>query len=133
MDPKLTPQQVRMILNYHPKQIHQNSDYNNTPLPAKVFIGMNGVPVLDQGKYGTCVTFAITAAIDAILGKGDYISQLCNLKLGEYFSSKAIMLGSGWWGASGETVLSQLNAFGFINKTILNHLEEITNYNSRLW
>lgn len=42
-----------------------------------VELGMNSVPVLDQGSYGTCVTFATTAAMDAVLGLGDYISQQC--------------------------------------------------------
>src|SRR5262245_37425480 len=47
-------------------------------LPSKIDLGMNRVPVLDQGRHGSCVTFAVTAALDAELGKGDYISQLCN-------------------------------------------------------
>ncbi len=38
--------------------------------PEKVELGMNGVPVLNQGMHGTCVTFAVTAAVDAALGKG---------------------------------------------------------------
>ena len=46
-----------------------------------VDLGMNGVPVLDQGAYGTCVTFSSTAALDALIGKGDYISQQCSLEL----------------------------------------------------
>jgi hypothetical protein len=114
MDPKLTSQQKSIILKYYPTQ---GNMINRIDIPTKIYIGMNGVPVLDQGKYGTCVTFAITAIIDALLGKGDYISQLCNLKLGEYFSSKAVRKGSGgWWGSSEEKILNQINSFGFINK-----------------
>ena len=48
-----------------------------------VDLGMNNVPVLDQGAYGTCVTFSSTAALDALLGKGDYIDQQCSLELDE--------------------------------------------------
>jgi len=46
---------------------------------------MNNVPVLDQGSYGTCVTYSTTAALDALtsLDKGsqgsDTISQNCFL------------------------------------------------------
>lgn len=117
IDPKLTPQQKRMILNYQLTHVSKTNYPNNISLPNKVYVGMNGVPVLDQGKYGTCVTFANTAAIDALIGKGDYISQLCNLKLGEYLSSKGVFLLSGWWGAPEGIVLNQLLSFGFINKT----------------
>jgi hypothetical protein len=46
-----------------------------------VDLGMNGVPVLDQGAHGTCVTFATTAALDAILSGRDTISQQCSLEL----------------------------------------------------
>ena len=51
-------------------------------------IGMNNVPVLDQGRHGSCATFAATGALDAALtkpsGELGYISQLCNLDLGNY-------------------------------------------------
>ena len=78
---------------------------------------MNGTPVLDQGKHGSCVTFANTAAIDAILGKGDYISQLCGLELSSYLSDKSTHSQSGWNGAAlGSDILGQLSSFGFINK-----------------
>ena len=61
----------------------------NTPTPSEIQLGMNGVPVLDQGRFGTCVTFADTAAVDAALGKGDYISQLCLLQFGNYVTQHA--------------------------------------------
>jgi hypothetical protein len=44
-------------------------------------LGMDKVPPLNQGDQGTCVTFSSTAAIDAIIGKGDFISQQCSLSL----------------------------------------------------
>jgi hypothetical protein len=46
-----------------------------------VDLGMNNVPVLDQGAYGTCVTFSSTAALDALEGSSDYIDQQCSLEL----------------------------------------------------
>ncbi len=61
-------------------------------LPVSVALGMNGVPVLDQGPYGTCATFATTAALDAIgafpvdakSGQKDYISQTCFLQVSRF-------------------------------------------------
>lgn len=57
--------------------------------PSAVFLSPS-VPILDQGQYGTCVTFATTAAIDAVLGLADAISQQCSLELDE-------VLGSNLW------------------------------------
>src|SRR3989338_2283243 len=59
-----------------------NSASFSSELPSKVKVGMQLTHVLDQGYHGSCVTFAVTAALDAALGAGDYISQLCNLELG---------------------------------------------------
>ncbi len=61
-------------------------DYSNgiTPFnmsPGAVDLGMNNTPVFDQGEYGTCSTFAVTAVFDAFVGKGDYIDQQCSLEL----------------------------------------------------
>ncbi|WP_133131199.1 C1 family peptidase [Legionella yabuuchiae] len=81
----------------------------------RVQLGMNNVPVLDQGSHGTCATFANTAAIDAILGQGDYISQLCHLQLGRHLQNVAYSP-SGWQGSFGPVVLSQLDKFGIISK-----------------
>lgn len=78
-------------------------------------LGMNGVPVLNQGNFGTCVTFADTAAVDAALGKGDYISQLCLLQLGNYASEHAYSA-SGWDGSFNRHILSRLEDHGFISK-----------------
>ncbi|WED43001.1 C1 family peptidase [Legionella cardiaca] len=78
-------------------------------------LGMNEVPVLNQGQHGTCVTFASTAAIDAALGKGDYISQLCQLELGSYLEKNGYGP-SGWDGSLGRMVLSQMDAFGIVTK-----------------
>lgn len=84
-------------------------------LPASVNLGMNGTPVLDQGRHGSCVTFATTAALDAVLGKGDYISQLCNLELGTHLEKYGYTF-SGWDGSYGPVVLDQLMHFGMVSK-----------------
>lgn len=55
-----------------------------------VDLGMGNVPVFDQGSYGTCVTFATTAILDAILNEGDLISQQCILSLSKE-------LGKNYW------------------------------------
>jgi hypothetical protein len=86
---------------------------NANGLPAKQ-LGMNRVPVLDQGMHGTCVTFAVTGALDAILGKGDYISQVCNLQLGSYLEKHSYSL-SGWDGSQPITVINQIEQYGVVN------------------
>ena len=88
-------------------------------LPTQVQLGMNQLPVLDQGSYGTCVTFANTAAIDAVLNRGDYISQLCQLELGQYLENNTNgSFLSGWSGSMGPMVLTQMDHFGFVTKHI---------------
>lgn len=83
--------------------------------PTKIQLGMNGVPVLNQGNHGSCAAFAITAAIDAILDKGDYISQLCQLQVGNYLAANGYYP-SGWNGSIGRFVLSQLESNGIVSK-----------------
>jgi hypothetical protein len=82
---------------------------------SKIQLGMGNVPVLDQGSYGACVTFANTAAVDAVLNKGDYISQLCQLQLGRYLEKNAYTP-SGWDGSYGAIVLNQMSVFGLVSK-----------------
>lgn len=81
----------------------------------RVNLGMGNVPVLDQGPYGSCVTFAATAAIDAAMNKGDYVSQLCQLQLGRYMERAGYGM-SGWDGSLGRFVLSQMEIFGVVSK-----------------
>ena len=83
--------------------------------PASVQVGMSNVPVLDQGIHGTCVTFAVTGAIDAVFAKGDYISQVCNLQLGNYLETLG-QGSSGWDGSNAEEVLGQIQQYGIVNK-----------------
>jgi len=79
--------------------------------PGAVDLGMNSVPVFDQGAYGTCVTFAATAAVDAILGKKDLISQQCILELNR-------MLGHNLWNGAyyASEVLNPLKKYGIIKQ-----------------
>lgn len=79
-----------------------------------VQLGMNNVPVLDQGQHGSCVTFSVTAAYDAALNKGDYISQLCLLQLGTYLERNNQEY-SGWNGLWGDVALERIDTYGTIN------------------
>lgn len=83
---------------------------------SKIYLGMNGTPVLDQGVHASCVTFVITASVDALIGKGDYISQLCSLELGDYLKRHGKTEHSGWNGSYGTLVLNQLQNYGLVSK-----------------
>lgn len=96
-------------------KLHFNSSAKD--LPTRVDLGMNDVPVLDQGYHGTCVTFALTGALDAAIGHTDYISQLCNLSLGKYLSDQGEIPYSGWDGAWNIDVLGQVQKYGIISMT----------------
>ena len=78
-------------------------------------LGMNKLPALDQGPHSTCATFAVTAALDAALEKGDYISQLCNLQLGQELEQFGYNP-SGWDGSLNGLILNQIAAFGLVTK-----------------
>lgn len=81
-----------------------------------VDLGMGGVPVLNQGVHGTCVTFAVTAALDAAVYHQDKISQLCSLELGSFLENKDYNYISGWSGSFAPLVLEQFNTYGAITK-----------------
>jgi hypothetical protein len=83
-------------------------------LPSQVQLGMNNVPVLDQGPHGTCATFATTAALDALLAKGDYISQLCTLSLNEYLTTHG-HTETLWDGAFPKQIFNIVSMFGIVN------------------
>jgi len=99
------------------KDSHKLLATPNQWMPTQIELGMNGVPVLNQGAHGSCVIFAVTAAIDAILGKGDYVSQICQLSLGRYIENYG-HIPSGWNGAFSRNILSELDLFGFISKEV---------------
>ncbi|WP_028372397.1 C1 family peptidase [Legionella lansingensis] len=93
----------------------RTEDRGETKSGSQASLGMNNVPVLNQGMHGTCVTFANTAAVDAALNKGDYISQLCQLELGNYLEKNSYGH-SGWDGSWGRVVLNQMDLFGIVSK-----------------
>lgn len=82
-------------------------------LPLKKELGMANVPVLDQGRHGSCVTFAITAALDALEHLGNHYSQLCFLQLGSYLYQQGLG-SSGWDGLSGYTALRRIQTYGLM-------------------
>jgi hypothetical protein len=110
----LTADERNTLENDQPADI---SELNTSALllPASKNLDMNGVPVLDQGMHGSCVTFANTAAVDALIGKGDYVSQACSLTLGNYLQTNGYVP-SGWDGSWGHLVLAQMDAYGIVNK-----------------
>ncbi|ARG97465.1 C1 family peptidase [Legionella micdadei] len=99
----------------HRNQFSLDSSSQESTLPNAIQLGMNKVPVLDQGRHGTCVTFAVTGALDALIGKGDYVSQLCHLQLGNYLENHGYS-SSGWDGSNASSVISQISQYGIINK-----------------
>jgi hypothetical protein len=90
--------------------VNSESDYSNG-IHDFAGLGMGNVPVLDQGQYGTCATFSSTASIDALLQKGDFISQQCSLELD-------LGLGQNFWnGASYPSqIINPLKDYGVISK-----------------
>ncbi len=92
-----------------------NITASDAGLASHIDLGMNDVPVLDQGAHGTCVTFSVTGSLDAVLGHADYISQLCNLSLGSYLHQQDPHYTSGWDGAWNDTVLGQIRQYGIIS------------------
>src|SRR5262245_38948069 len=55
--------QAKAYMAIHAKNLNAEKVTANL-LPANIELGMENVPVLDQGNHGTCVTFAVTATID---------------------------------------------------------------------
>lgn len=86
----------------------------NSNSPTSSYIGMGNVPVLNQGEHGACVTFAVTAALDAAYNNSDYISQVCNLELGTYLQNQNANYPSGWDGSVPDLVLNQIKTYGII-------------------
>lgn len=85
--------------------------------PSQLELGMENVPVLNQGMHGSCVTFANSGAVNALLKKGDYVSELCSLTLGNYLEAndESKEYPSGWEGSWGPIVLKQLFDYGVVS------------------
>ncbi|MCH9756480.1 MAG: C1 family peptidase [Gammaproteobacteria bacterium] len=99
----------------HPTPLLLTPPYTTAQSSAQ--LGMNKVPVMDQGNHGTCATFAVTAAVDAAMNAGDYISQLCQLQLGKHLERSGYSP-SGWDGSLNPIVLNQMDTFGIVSKTV---------------
>jgi len=84
-------------------------------LPPSLNIGMNNIPVLDQGQHGSCVTFAVSGALDAIIQRGDYVSELCSLELGSTLQAANKNYMSGWNGSDAPIVFAQFSKYGLVN------------------
>ncbi|MCX7090113.1 MAG: C1 family peptidase [Legionellales bacterium] len=108
------PMRELLYEQVHRRLAQQEVSPSGNSLPKKVQLGMANVPVLDQGRHGTCTTFATTAAIDAVLGRGDYVSQLCLLQLGNYLEAQGEGK-SGWKGASYSEALSRIEKYGIVS------------------
>lgn len=109
----LTTKEKQKFQHIEPRKI---KPLHTSTLPTRISLGMNNVPVLNQGKHGSCVTFANTAALDALLNRGDYISQLCLLEFSEYLQKRSYFP-SGWDGNYGPFVLDRLIDFGIVSKS----------------
>lgn len=109
----LSEKQKAGLLKFNKAEVADTE--TDSSLPSSVALGMGKVPVLDQGMHGSCVTFAVTAAVNAALKKDDYISQLCQLELGSYLKFKGYYE-SGWNGAFAPVVYDQMLRFGIVNK-----------------
>lgn len=109
---------VALQLSHNLSEILSHPAQNNLQddnLPASHYVGMNGEPVLDQGQWGTCATFASTGAINALypLLNEASVSQLCNLQLGRTLENPDP--DGGWNGSLGYLVLGQIAQYGYIN------------------
>ncbi len=106
----------RDITDYIKKTLDESSKESSSTVGSseQLSLGMGGVPVLNQGGWGSCVTFAVTAGLDAYyaLNGSNQISQLCDLALG--VSLKTSGSEGGWDGASAEDILSQIAQYGFL-------------------
>lgn len=91
-------------------------------LSKVVDLGMNNVPVLDQGNYGTCATFSATAILDALFNVGDYISQQCLLEIGVYKYHFWQTFYPGWDGGFPDSILNRVKYYGVVNKQKCPHL-----------
>lgn len=91
-------------------------------IKMQVDLGMDNMPVLDQGPYGTCITFSTTAALNALKHIGDTISQQCLLELGNFEEEMSFgEIASGWDGAYYEEVISRIQNYGIVTKSKCPH------------
>ncbi|MDF1684786.1 MAG: hypothetical protein P1U36_09045 [Legionellaceae bacterium] len=116
---KLSEATQHLIYQRAQELLQQKKSVSFSPMrnpSKKKQLGMDNVPVLNQGAHGTCATFAVTAAADALINQGDRISQLCLLQLGNYLETQNLGR-SGWDGLSIYTALNRLINDGFITSS----------------
>lgn len=109
-DAKAAEEKLNSVLQ---NQHYQKCDIGK--LPARVQLGMNGVPVLNSGwEWGACTTFSVTAGLDALFQlKGDQlISQTCFIQL-----ARGLPTSKKWW-SGGHLVdaLTILTRYGYWNQ-----------------
>lgn len=93
---------------------HKKNKDNFNKLPSSRQLMMNHVPVADQGVHGSCATFAVIGALNAIQGQSNY-SELCLLNLGKYLANTGYSY-SGWDGQDPAAILFRTQEFGLITK-----------------
>lgn len=110
-DEKIEAKKAKSIKYTQLKELDYSKGIHSFSHEGAVDLGMANVPVLDQGAYGTCVTFATTAALDALLERGDFISQQCTLELMKGIGNDV------WNGAYYPTeILDPLMRYGVVSK-----------------
>ena len=92
----------------------------STSSTAKVDLGMANVKVFDQGQFGTCATFSTSAALDAKMKAGDFISQQCTLELGNALAAKGEGK-SGWDGLDIQVALTRFQQYGVFKNKLCAH------------
>ncbi|MDR3501512.1 MAG: hypothetical protein P4L79_02920 [Legionella sp.] len=107
-----TTKETHKIVQARLKSLQHSSMLSaNDNLAAAKQLGMNNVPVLNQGNTYFDAAYASTAAIDALLGRGDFISQLCLIQLGNYMDPA-----NKGFGFTLHHSLSRLENYGYIMK-----------------
>ncbi|MDQ2993721.1 MAG: C1 family peptidase [Pseudomonadota bacterium] len=114
---KLSPAflELQRTRSVQPNSMMTRATGTRNALPTRINLTMNKVPILNQGEYGTCVIFAFTAAIDAALGKGDYVSQVCLLQLSSHLADYSYW-GNAWDGSLSHWTIAQIRQYGIISK-----------------
>lgn len=126
---EISPKSQQRIINKAENIVDEHLSFGTQGNPSyvsdtnfNVDLKMANVPVLDQGSLGTCVTFSITAALDALKQAGDFVSQQCLLELSStYYIPNNIEYDlcnnlSGWDGYFAECQLARVQRHGVVAK-----------------
>jgi C1A family cysteine protease len=99
------------------ERINSLNELNNNFVSSLVQVfdlGMENVPVLDQGPEPTCITFAVSALVNAYKKAGDFISQQCLLQFSESIATYECP--NAWQGSWSTCILGQIKNYGVVNK-----------------